>query len=225
VIADPGREWSPHELVSIAVSHPPLFPPGTGWSYSNTNFVVLGLVIEAVTGAPLGQELRERLFGPLVLTATSFPAGTTIEGRFAHGYVGSGTLPALPDGTLIDATSVVSPSIGWAAGGIVSNADEVARFYAALLGGRLLHPDLLAEMRRVVPESQGRPFRYGLGIERFPTECGQAYGHLGDTAGYRTAVYAHPNGRRVAVVMVNIDTTRVSWPELQAAAETALCLG
>jgi D-alanyl-D-alanine carboxypeptidase len=218
VIADPAREWSPRELVRIATAHPPLFPPGTGWSYSNTNYVLLGLVVEAVTGKTIDQQLRERIFDPLALAATSFPAGTGIEGEHAQGYIGFATLPSLPFGTLMDVTSVVSPSIGWAAGGIVSNGDDLTKFFSALLGGRLLRPDLLTAMRTVAPGSD-----YGLGLLKVQTRCGRAFGHLGDGPGYRTVAYASPNGRRVVVVMVNVDATYVSWFELERAAETAFC--
>jgi D-alanyl-D-alanine carboxypeptidase len=225
VIAQPDRRWSPRELVAIATSHAPLFAPGTSWRYSNTNYVVLGLVVEAVTGSTLGDQLRSRVFEPLGLTATSFPTETAIEGAHAHGYVGSGTLPWLPSTTLIDATTLVSPTGGWAAGALLSNADDLTRFYTALLGGRLVRADLLAAMRSTSPATRGTPWNYGLGLMQFQTTCGRAYGHLGDTPGYRTAVYAKADGRRVAVAMINIDATRVSWGELQTAAESALCRG
>jgi D-alanyl-D-alanine carboxypeptidase len=223
VIAHPDREWSPRELVAVATAHGLLFPPGTAWFYSDTNYVVLGLLVEAVTGTTLERQLRERIFQPLGLAATSFPTGSAIDGAHAHGYVGS--LPWLPPGTLVDATTVVSPSVWWAASAIVANADDLARFYAALLGGRLVRADLLAAMRSASPVTRGTPFDYGLGLEQFATVCGRAYGHLGDGLGYRTAVYARADGRRVAVVMVNIDSTRVSWGELEASAESALCSG
>jgi D-alanyl-D-alanine carboxypeptidase len=217
--ADPGRTWSPRELVAIAASHPRSFPPGTRWEYSNTNYVLLGLVVEAVAATSLEQQLRERLFGPLALRATSFPADAETGGSFVHGYVGPATLP-VPRGTLVDITSRLGPSWLWAAGGMVSNGDDVTRFFAALLGGRLLRPDLLLAMRTLAPLSN-----YGLGLWRFGTPCGFAYGHVGDFLGWRTAVYARPNGRRVAAVMVNIDTTRVSWARLEGAAAAALCSG
>jgi D-alanyl-D-alanine carboxypeptidase len=222
-IAQPDRRWSPRELVAVAAGHALLFAPGTSWRYSNTNYVVLGLVVEAVTGSTLGNELRRRIFEPLDLTATSFPTETAIDGAHAHGYVGSGTLPWLPN--LIDATTLVSPTFSWAAGALVSNADDVTRFYAALLGGRLVRADLLAAMRSASPATLGTPWNYGLGLMQFQTACGLAVGHLGDTPGYRTAVYAKADGRRVAVAMVNIDATRVSWDEIRSAAASALCRG
>ncbi len=83
----PGRTWSARALVTVATSHPPYFPPGMGWRYSNTNYVLLGLVVEAVTGKRLAVELEQRLFRPLALGSTSFPAVTSIKGRHAHGYI------------------------------------------------------------------------------------------------------------------------------------------
>jgi D-alanyl-D-alanine carboxypeptidase len=220
LIADPGRHWSPHELLSVAFSHPALFPPGTGWSYSNTNYVLLGLVVEAATGSTLEQQLQERILTPLALAATSFPAGTAIEGRFAHGYVGPH--PGLPirRGTLLDVT-ILNPSYTWGEGNMVSNGPDLTTFFRALLGGMLLPAAQLAEMKTGSQANGG----YGLGLKVTSTACGTAIGHEGDFPGYRNAVWAKPNGRRVAVAMVNIDTTHVSWNRLEAAAQAALCSG
>jgi D-alanyl-D-alanine carboxypeptidase len=217
VVAQPGRIWPPRKLVAIATSHPPLFPPGRDWSYSNTNYILLGLVVEAAVGTPLDQQLQGRFFDPLGLTATSLPTGARIDGAHAHGYVGFATLPRLR--SLVD-TSLVSPSLAWAAGAIVSTGDDVTSFYAALLGGRLLPPDLLAAMETPAPG-----VHYGLGLLEADTPCGPAYGHEGDLLGYRSFVYARPNGTRVALVMVNIDKTYLPRSELEAAAENALCAG
>jgi D-alanyl-D-alanine carboxypeptidase len=219
LIADPGRQRSPSELVSVAFSHPALFPPGTSWSYSNTNYVLLGLVVEAATGNTLAQELQQRIFVPLKLGATSLPAGTAMEGPFAHGYVGPHPGLPIPRGTLLDISSVLNPSFAWGAGNIVSNAPDVTSFFAALLRGRLLPAAQLAEMKTGSAANGG----YGLGLKITYTACGRAIGHEGDFPGYRNAVWATPDGRRVAIVMVNIDTTRVSWSRLETAAQTALC--
>jgi D-alanyl-D-alanine carboxypeptidase len=219
-IADPGREWSPLELVAVATSHPPKFAPGTGWWYSNTNYVLLGLVIEAVTGRPLGDVLRTRIFGPLGLAATSFPTGTAMDQPFAHAYLVSRPPLPFPAGTLIDISTTVSPSAIWAAGQIVSTADDVTRFFAALMRGRLLTRRELSQMKTTVP-----PYGYGLGLRTTYTRCGKAYGHEGDFVAYRTIVLATSNGRRAAAVLINIDDSRVSQDELEAAAESALCSG
>jgi D-alanyl-D-alanine carboxypeptidase len=219
-IADPAREWSPQDLVAIAASHPPLFSPGMDWSYSNTNYILLGLVVEAVTGEDLAQELQNRIFEPLALGSTSYPTGTAIPSPFAHGYlVGRPPLP-VPAGTLIDVSTILSPS-AWGAGQLVSNARDLVTFFAALLKGRLLSVSFLAQMKAGSPAS----LDYGLGLRNRFTPCGKAFGHDGDIPGYRNVVWATAKGKRVASIMVNIDETRVSWSRLHAAAVSALCFG
>jgi D-alanyl-D-alanine carboxypeptidase len=218
VTSDPGRVWAPRELVAFSSAQTPLFEPGTRWSYSNTDYIVLGLVVEAATGEPLEQQLRQRIIQPLHLESTSLPSGTAIDGRHAHGYIGRATVP-LPPGTLLDLAGL-SPTHLWAAGGMVSNANDVTLFYGRLLGGALLPTELAAAMRTLAPRSN-----FGLGLERVITRCGQAFGHEGDFPGYRSIAYGAPNGRRIALVMVNIDATRVSWDELRTAAARAFCSG
>jgi D-alanyl-D-alanine carboxypeptidase len=218
-IASPSREWSARELLRIAVSHPPLFAPGARWAYSNTNYVVLGLVVEVVSGRTLEQELQSRIFRRLGLHATSYPHGTQVSGRFAHGYVGASPQVPIPRGNLLDVTTVLSPS-AWGAGQMASNVDDLTRFFSALLGGRLLPPSRLTAMK-----ADPKGAEYGLGLMIAYTACGTAFGHRGDVPGYRSEAWATANGRRAAAVMVNIDTTRVPWPKLDSAAETALCRG
>lgn len=213
LILDPARRRSPQELLSAAFSHPPFFPPGTSWAYSNTNFIVLGLVIEAVTGRTLGQELQDRIFGPLRLGATSFPSEISVEPGFAHGYV------SLQGSPLIDITPALSPTFAWAAGAIVSNAADVSKFYSVLLGRRLLPAAQLAEMKLVI----GPASSYGLGLMVTRTPCGKAFGHAGSFSGWRNFAWATANGRRVGVAMVNVDDSREVG--LDEAAETALCSG
>jgi D-alanyl-D-alanine carboxypeptidase len=224
LIAHPARFWPPRRLVAVATSHPPLFPPGQGWWYSNTNYITLGLIAEAAGGTTIEGQLKQRLFRPLHLSETSLPSKPGIEGRHAHGYIGFATVPRLR--RLFDATSAESPSVPWTAGGIVSTGEDVTRFYAALLGGHLLPARLLAAMKRPVPGSHylgaTRP-SYGLGLAEMTTSCGRVYGHEGIATGYRTIAYARPDGSRVALVMINIDETRVAQSELELAADTAFC--
>jgi D-alanyl-D-alanine carboxypeptidase len=221
-VADPTHIWSPRQLIAVATSHPPLFEPGRGWSYSNTNYVILGLVVEAVTGTPLEQQLRARLFEPLALGSTSYVPAVETSGTLAHGFIGSATLPDIPSGTLIDVTTSLNGSWFSGAAAIVSNGDDVTKFFASLLGGHILPANLLAAMKTVTPNSPNG-YRYGLGLTRVPTACGTAYGHVGDFIGYRNVVYAKANGKRVVEVMVNVDATDLSWSELESEAQVALC--
>jgi D-alanyl-D-alanine carboxypeptidase len=193
---DFAHVYTPEQLVAIAVAHPPLFPPGArpplfpanpNEAYSNTNYVLLGLIVEKVAGRSIGAELSRRIFRPLKLRDTLFSTGRRIPGRHAHGYF-------FPDArTRLDTTSV-SPTHTWAAGAIVSTADQVARFYRALLFGRLLRPNLLRAMTTFTDA-------YGLGILLGRTPCGTQWLHTGEIAGYNSIATNTKNGRRQVVLL------------------------
>ena len=126
---DRAFRWRPRALAEIAATLPPTAAPGAEWSYANTNYLLLGLIVEQVTGQPLRRVLRNRILTPLRLKATSFPDGPRIGGRHLHGFIPE-------DGRLLDVTAY-SPSSVWAAGALVSTTRDIATFYRALLGGRL----------------------------------------------------------------------------------------
>jgi D-alanyl-D-alanine carboxypeptidase len=201
--------WSPLRLVKLAVSRPPRFAPGASKvsSYSSTNYLLLGLIVERATGRTIGAELSRRIFRPLHLRATSYPTRTTHLPRpYAHGYFLLGK-PPLTD------LSAFSPSLSGAAGGIVSTVDDVADFYRALFSGHLLTPALLKAMETTIPTTAELKQRYGLGVERFPTTCGPAWGHSGSFPGYWTYAFSSANGQRQAVLMTNIDPSATSPSE------------
>jgi D-alanyl-D-alanine carboxypeptidase len=134
-----NRVWDPRELVALAEKQPQAFDPGSAWMYSNTNYIVAGLLVEAVTGRSLARELDRRIFAPLRLRHTSFPAATArLNGYHAHGYVTTESIPTADDQPL-DVTGY-NPSHAWAAGAIVSNAADLSTFFRALMSGRLLPP-------------------------------------------------------------------------------------
>lgn len=197
----------PRRIVEVATSHPPHFAPGARFRYTNTGYIALGLVLEAVTGNPLGTELATRIFQPLGLQATTFDAtASRLTGRHAHGHA-----PIGPGGR-VQELDAISSSLPWAAGALVSTAGDVSRFYRALLQGRLLPPELLREMQATVPV--GRPGEgYGLGLQRtrtlgvgpsFRLPCGgSVWGHDGGFAGWQSFAYSRRDGRRQAVLLVN----------------------
>ena len=200
---------APRTLVARATAHPPLFAPGVRWSYSNTGYILLGLIVEAAVGDSLGAQLQQRIFTPLDLRRTTFDTSPHISGPHAHGYLAIGKRRARD-------VSVFSPSFAWAAGAIVSTADDLARFYRALLQGRLLRPDLLGAMKTTV--SMGAPGEsYGLGLWKTrsmglsPTNrlaCGSVWGHDGDFPGYVTDAFSSEDAKRQMVVLVNSDSLR-----------------
>ena len=166
----------PIDVLRFAASKPLLFDPGSHWAYSNTNYMALGLVIEKVTGHSFGQELRQHILKPLALSRTEL--ATTRQ------------LPGLQDqGT--------NPDLAWAAGGIVSDTQDLARYFSALLSGHLISRASLAQMMQT---ALGGPSEDGLGIFATTLPCGQFWGHTGGILDYGTLVDASGDGTRVAVI-------------------------
>jgi D-alanyl-D-alanine carboxypeptidase len=196
----PGKVWQVSEILDRAAAQPPLFAPGTSYSYSNTNYNLLGLVIEQATGRSWRDEVSRRVIDPLGLRHTALPApgNRSLMGPHAHGY---GEL----DGRTVDQTRI-DPSMAGAAGGgaLVTTVRDLARFLDALLERRLFdHPATLRQMLSFAPApDEGGQVGYGLGIERrlFPDDV-EAIGHLGRTAGY-CAYVARLRAQRVTIASV-----------------------
>jgi D-alanyl-D-alanine carboxypeptidase len=192
------HSWAPRTLVAFVAAKPQDFAPGTSWAYSNTNYMLAGLIIERVTAHRLADELGRRILGPLHLRDTSFPVNrSVIAGSHANGA-------ALVQGKVRDLT-VLNPSGTWGAGNIVSTATDLAHFWRALLGGRLLAPAQLAAMKTTVPLVKGSTVRYGLGIFRWPSACGPLWGHGGDIAGYSNRFQNTEDGKRQSGVVVTMN--------------------
>jgi D-alanyl-D-alanine carboxypeptidase len=197
--SQPRFVWTPRRLIAVATSHPPVFtPPGSRYAYSSTNYLVLGLIVERVTGRTLGEQLREWIFKPLGLRDTSFVPGRWRAVGEAHGFRAPSHDGVVSRGAAVTDTKDYSASWTWAAGAIVSNADDLARFFDALLGGKVLRPSFLRAM-----ETTGPSGRYGLGLAVYQTRCGRAWGHTGNVLGYVAAAWNKKDGHRQVVLMVN----------------------
>jgi D-alanyl-D-alanine carboxypeptidase len=190
VASNPRVVISPRRLVSSAARLPLEFAPGTRASYSNTNYLVLAEILQRVTGRSVGSLLRERIFRPLELKATTYQSGRrTLHDDEIHGYDVSSSPP----------TDVSQYGLGgpWADGAIVSNARDLAVFFGALLRGQLVPLRLLAEMEKIVPRSHGE----GMGLYKLPSPCGRwFYGHTGGTPGYVTFAAGSRDGSDFFVV-------------------------
>jgi D-alanyl-D-alanine carboxypeptidase len=223
--ADPAKVWTPQETLAIGFAHPPEFAPGAGYDYSNTNYTLLGLIIEKVDGKPLDQAFRDRLFGPQGLAGTSFPAptDTSIPAPFSNGYMYGGSAYALVDtpyppelraaaeaGTLapIDYTHQNS-SYAFAAGGAISTADDLGTWIRALVGGRVLGPDVQRQwLDSPAPAEPGAPAsstQYGLGIERqVLAPNAPLYFHFGEMPGYNAFAGYDPVNQVTIVMWSNL---------------------
>lgn len=200
---DRFRAWEPRELVALVADRPQEFPAGSRWSYSNTGYVLAGMIVERATGHDLATELERRIFRPLRLRDTSFPVHDPfIAGPHARGYTLDRDDDLAPiEGPLLDFT-VYDPSLAWAAGNLVSDLDDIARFNGALLGGRLLSPARLADMKTTV-ETTSPGARYGLGLWVRESPYGPLFGSDGDIVGFSNTVLSSEDGTRQAGLMIN----------------------
>lgn len=195
---------TPRQLIDAAFEQPTDFPPGTDYKYSNTNTVLLGMVVEKVTGLALGDYLQQHIFGPLGLRQTSYPPDGNLPDPHAHGYNKS------PDGEIVDAT-LWNPSWADAAGKMVSNLSDMTIWAAALGRGTLLRPGTQAQ-RISNGASPARGVDYDFAI--FDTHGW--LGHNGDIPGYATVVVYLPQHDATLVVFTNSDV-----PEPHSAGQLA----
>lgn len=223
--ADRYTTWTPQQLVGIAMRHQPDFAPGTQWEYSNTNYILAGMIIQKATGHTWQQEVTRRIIRPLGLRDTSAPdTSARIPGQHLHGYSdfdGSGPT--------IDVTSV-NPTAAGSAGAMISTTNDLSRFFSALLNGKLLHPAQLAEMKTTVRATSLDPVwpgaRYGLGLMQIPLTCGGFYySHAGDLMGYTTRDGVSADGRRTVVLEATGDGASDLSTEMaqNALIDTELC--
>ncbi|EMD28591.1 serine hydrolase domain-containing protein [Amycolatopsis azurea] len=187
------HHYRPDELVRLSLAKPARFEPGTQWRYSNTNYILAGLLVEQATGTPYATQVQRRILQPLRMHDTSLPGTrTTIPGDHAHAYQAYRDNGRL---TTVDVTRQ-SATWAWAAGEIVTTTKDLDRFITALTTGKLLPPRLYAEMGRMT--EAGSPTRqYGLGLARYQLgpDC-VAVGHIGEIPGYKTYLLSTPDGSR-----------------------------
>jgi D-alanyl-D-alanine carboxypeptidase len=168
------------------------FEPGTRFSYSNTGFILLGMVIEKISGHSVDQEIRERLLNPLHLRGTAFPRDAAFPRRFCHGYRFDAAARRLRDVSAIDPTGV------GCAGAMVSTLDDLKKWDAALVKGAFLRPATSKE-RLTFSQGWNETSRYGLGIMKIKTYLG----HSGGILGYNTGMFADPDAHIFIVVIFN----------------------
>ena len=231
---DPTKVWSPAEVLAIAFTHPPYFPPGTGFHYSNTNYALLGLIAEKIDGKPLASCLQDRLFGPLGLKDTLLAAITsnTLPEPYSHGYLYGGCSfrnltgkPYPPDiqaavkaGTLKpDDCTGQNSSYASAAGGVISTANDLAIWIKALVGGKVLNADYQRQwLDSLQPEDPGKPEgqKYGYGISQISWGPNTIYFHGGEMPGFNSKIGYDPTNKLTLIIWTNLT---VSLDEQQTA--------
>lgn len=205
VEANRNRRFSPEEIIASVTKRPLLFEPGSSYQYSNTNYYVLGLLAEKLTGESIESTLTERVLEPSGMDNSYLPRDTaTIRGPHPNAYFATGEA----DRPLLDLTRLSSTHL-WAAGSAISSPGDVNDMYRAMTDGTLLSAEQLAEAREITPQSKDH---YGLGLEAMrmpegcqPVEGGTAFGHTGGGMGYSTFSFHSPDASRQTTITFTLD--------------------
>ncbi|MET7689038.1 serine hydrolase domain-containing protein [Streptomyces sp. NPDC005483] len=196
LLSDPKRSFTPQQVLAYGFRHKNTFAPGTQFQYSNTNFVLLGLVVEKVSGQRLADFIEKRVLRPARLSHTLLPNRSEFPQPHPHGYTDQ-TL----SGAVTDSTDW-NPSWAWAAGGMISDLRDLHRWARIVATGTLLRPQTQAQRLTMLPT--GHPgTSYGLGI----FESGGWIGHNGSIPGYETVTVYLPSKKATLVLMINTDIT------------------
>lgn len=200
--ANPDKNWKPEELVAYLFDEKPPFEAGKGWDYSDTNYIVLGMIVEKVTGKKFYEETTKRIIKPLKLNKT-FPQDKREIKNLIQGYAGENNPFGGKNAVLDNGKFIINPQFEWTGGGWVSNSEDLARWAKAMYEGKAFDSSLLPEMLDGVPAKLGKDVKYGLGVIIRPTPIGLTYGHSGFFPGYMTDMMYFPDKKISVAVQVN----------------------
>ena len=206
--ANPEKSWKPAELVAYLLDEKAPFEAGKGWDYSDTNYIMLGMIIEKVTGRKFYDEANRRLLKPLKLTGTIPQDGPRLNG-LVQGYAGANNPFGGKDAMIENGKFVINPQFEWTGGGYASTAQDLARWAKMIYEGKAFSADLLPQVVEGVPAPVlGRETRYGLGVIIRKTQAGVSYGHSGFFPGYMTDMMYFPEHKVAVAVQVNTSVGR-----------------
>jgi D-alanyl-D-alanine carboxypeptidase len=206
--ANPEKVWKPAELVAYLLDEKAPFEAGKGWDYSDTNYIVLGMIIEKVTGRTFYGEANRRLIKPLKLKDTIPQDGPKLKG-VVQGYAGPNNPFGGTDAMIHDGRFAINPQFEWTGGGFASTAQDLARWAKMIYEGKAYSADLLPQvLDGVTAPMLGREASYGLGVIIRKTPAGTSYGHSGFFPGYLTEMMYFPDLKVAVAIQVNTSVSR-----------------
>jgi D-alanyl-D-alanine carboxypeptidase len=207
---DPDRIWKPEELFTYILDAKPLFPAGKGWSYADTNYILVGIIFEQVTKRTVYGEVQRRILGPFKLERT-IPSDRRSLPDVITGYSRPNSPFGFEGRVIIDRKFVINPQMEWTGGGFASTAEDLARWAKLLYEGKALRADTLAQMLEGVAANEGRGSgpgnKYGLAVQIRQSEFGVSYGHGGWFPGYISEMEYFPQHKIAVAVQFNTDAT------------------
>ena len=201
--ANPMKVWTPEERLAYLFDEKPAFEAGKGWDYSDTNYIVLGMIIERVTGNKFYDEAKRRLIKPLKLSDTIPQEGPVMKG-VVQGYAGANNPFGGKDAMMQNGKFVINPQLEWTGSGYASTSNDLARWAKMMYEGKAFDPALLPDvLDGVAAPMLGKETKYGLGVIIRQTPAGRSYGHSGFFPGYLTDMMYFPDERIAIAVQVN----------------------
>ena len=206
--ANPEKVWKPAELVAYLLDEKPPFEAGKGWDYSDTNYIVLGMIIERVTGRKFYDEAHRRILKPLKLTDTIPQDGPRLKG-VVQGYAGPNNPFGGADAMIVNGKFVINPQFEWTGGGYASTAQDLARWAKMYYEGKAFSPELLPQVVDGVSAPMlGPETKYGFAAIIRKTTAGTSYGHAGFFPGYFTDMMYFPDYKIAVAVQANTSVAR-----------------
>ena len=213
--ANPDKVWTGVDRLSYLFDARPPFAPGGGWEYSDTNYIVLGMIIEQLASDPFYAELQRRVLAPLGLKDT-VPADSRKVPGLVQGYAGSNNPFGGSDEMIKDGRFAVNPQFEWTGGGLATTALDLAKWGKALYEGRAFDAAMMTPFLDGVPARLGPEAKYGLGVIIRPSPLGPTYGHSGFMPGYQTELLYFPQMKTSIAVQVNSSVPRSTGKPLRA---------
>jgi D-alanyl-D-alanine carboxypeptidase len=204
--ADPDKVWTGEERLAYLFDHRAPFAPGQGWEYSDTNYIVLGMIIERTGGAPYYEQLHQRILQPNSLTRT-IPSDTRLL-PIVQGHAGPNNPFGGTDEMIKNGKFAINPQFEWTGGGLATTSDDLVKWAKLLYEGRVIPESLMDDLLHGVPARLGPETRYGLGVIIRPTALGMTYGHSGFMPGYQTDLMYFPEMKLAIAVQVNSSAPR-----------------
>jgi len=203
----PDKTWKPEELVAFILDSKPLFEAGKGWSYADTNYILVGMIFERASGKTVYGEVARRILKPFRLKETA-PSDSRVIFGLIPGYVSPNSPFGFEGRTVIDGKFVINPQMEWCGGGFASTAEDLAKWAKLLYEGKVLRQATLEQLLDAVPAKTGEGHKYGLGAQARQTDWGMTYGHGGWFPGYLSEMEYFPKQRMAIAVQINTDNFR-----------------
>jgi D-alanyl-D-alanine carboxypeptidase len=205
--ANPDKVWTPEDRLSYLFDAAPPFTPGQGWEYSDTNYIVVGMIVERAGGASYYEQLRTRILQKHALYDT-IPADSRKVPGLVQGYAGQNNPFGGSDEMIRDGRFAVNPQFEWTGGGLAGTALDLAKWGKLLYEGRIVDASLMDDLLDGVPAKLGPETKYGLGVIIRPSPFGVTYGHSGFMPGYQTDLMYFPELKAAIAVQVNSSAAR-----------------